>query len=74
MRALGPGELRVSFRRAPVSAWFIIQAAQSHELEAERRDAVQYPIESCLVQLAGGAWANGLRLDEIGYAPPGENH
>ena len=24
--------------------------------------------------IAGGAWANGLRLDEIGYPPPGENH
>ena len=40
----GPGP-----RRAPVSAWLIIQAAHCQQLKAKLRDAVQHAIKGRLV-------------------------
>jgi len=49
----------------------ILDAWLAGELEG---DAEQLASMALDLFIAGGAWANGLRLDEIGYAPPGENH
>jgi len=49
----------------------ILEAWLAGELEG---DAEQLAGMALDLFIAGGAWANGLRLDEIGYPPPGENH
>ena len=49
----------------------ILEAWLAGELEG---DAEQLAGMALDLVIAGGAWANGLRLDEIGYPPPGENH
>ena len=49
----------------------ILEAWLAGELDG---DAEQLASMALDLFIAGGAWANGLRLDELGYAPPGENH
>src|SRR6516164_1575675 len=49
----------------------ILEAWLAGELDG---DAEQLASMALDLFIAGGAWANGLRLDEIGYPPPGENH
>src|SRR5215469_14959596 len=49
----------------------ILEAWLAGELEG---DAEQLASMALDLFIAGGAWANGLRLDQLGYPPPGENH
>ena len=49
----------------------ILEAWLAGELDG---DAEQLASMALDLFIAGGAWANGLRLDELGYPPPGENH
>ena len=49
----------------------ILEAWLAGELEGDAEQLAGMALDLFIV---GGAWANGLRLDEIGYPPPGENH
>ena len=49
----------------------ILEAWLAGELEGDAEPLAGMALDHFI---AGGAWANGLRLDEIGYPPPGENH
>ena len=49
----------------------ILEAWLAGELEGDVEQLASMALD---LFIAGGAWANGLRLDELGYPPPGENH
>src|SRR6516225_2559561 len=49
----------------------ILEAWLAGELEG---DAEQLAGMALDLFIAGGAWANGLRLDDLGYSTPAENH
>jgi len=49
----------------------ILEAWLAGELDG---DAEQLASMALDLFIAGGAWANGLRLDDLGYSTPAENH
>jgi AcrR family transcriptional regulator len=49
----------------------ILEAWLAGELEGDIEQLASMALD---LFIAGGAWANGLRLDDLGYSTPGENH
>ena len=49
------------------------EKVQGHAGELDG-DAEQLASMALDLFIAGGAWANGLRLDDLGYSTPAENH
>jgi len=49
----------------------ILEAWLAGELDGDVEQLASMALD---LFIAGGAWANGLRLDDLGYSTPGENH